>query len=384
MRRPFSRRGAAAVLGAATLGTALLGTAATASAAGPHKSTHVTHAKLAKLQRAVHKAESIPPFVAPGPGFHAAKARGKSVVAVPSSSQIPYCQGIIDDMVKIGKPLGVKVTDYNSTGEVSQWEQAATLAAAQHAGVFTTICGINPASIAPQLRILKKKKVKTVALLGDVSLAAPPSVTAGASIQLAKAARLLVDDAVLSNKGKPFHALILTDYDIFGANAPTKAAERQLKSVCGSRCPFTVRSVPITSWASGIDSTVSSLLTRDQKITSIIALYDGMVPGMVSAVQNAHRPGLKVFTYGASSGVVKLIKSTHGTVAADIGASTPWTAYTQMDQVLRLLAGVRPVPTKDEYPPLRLWDLKNEHAFFSHDAYGKAFARDYKKLWHVG
>lgn len=384
MKRSFGRSGLATALATATFGAAMFGTAASASVAKSHKAANVSATELAKLRAAVIHAAAIPPFVAPGPSFNAATAKGKSVVAVPSSSQIPYCQGIINDMVTIGKSLGVKVTGYNSTGEVSQWEQAATLAAAQKAGVFTTICGIPPASIAPQLRILKQKKVKTVALLGDVSLAAPPSVTAGASIQLAKAAQVLVDDAVLNNNGRPFHALILTDYDIYGANIPTAAAEKQLKTLCGSSCPSTVQSVPIPSWASGIGTTVNSLLTRDPKITSIIALYDGMVPGIVSAVENAHRPTLKVYTYGASSGVVNLIKSTHGVVAADIGASTSWTAYTQMDQVLRLLVGRPPVPTKDEYPPLRLWNLENVSKFSSPAAYGTAFVGNYKKLWHVG
>ena len=113
----------------------------------------------------------------------------------------------------------------------------------------------------------------------------------------------------------------------------------------------------------------------------MIALYDGMVPGLVAAAQNSHRSGLHIYTYGASSGVVKLIQSTHGLVAADIGASTPWTAYTQMDQILRLLSGHKAVPASKEYPPLRLWDPSNVSQFFTSKSYGSAYPGDYLKLW---
>lgn len=345
-------------------------------------SSHAISSRTLKTLKAeLAKESAVPAFVAPGPAFNAKSSKGKKVLAVPSSSEIPYCAGIIASMQTIGKKLGVKVTNYPASGEQSQFQEAATEALAQHDNAFTTICGIDPYLITPQLAKLKAAHIPTIALLGDVSAPTPSIVQGGADIQLGLAAKVLVDDAVVQNNGKPFDVLLLTDYDISGAKVPVKAAQAEVAKICGSACKVTTESVPITSWGSGIGGEVSTALTRDPKTTAIIPLYDGMVPGLVAAAQNAHRSGLHIYTYGASSGVVKLIQSTHGLVAADIGASTPWTAYTQMDQILRLLSGQKAVPASQEYPPLRLWGPGNESQFFTAKSYGSAYVGDYMKLW---
>ena len=381
-RTRSKRQGLAAIALAATL--SVVGAACgTGSQPSPSQPGQLSSAELATLSTVVNQAKGIPPFVAPGPSFNATAASGKTVVAVPLSSQIPYCDGIVKAMQVLGTSIGVKVTNYTSSGAPADWQAAAILAASQRAGAFTTICGIDPASLAPQLANLKAQNIPSVALLGDVSLSVPSTVTAGASIQLNKAADILVDAAIVDNGGKPFHTLILTNYDIYGAHAPTDEAAAHLTSVCGSNCPSTVMSIPHSDWSSAIGSTVSALLTRDPQITAIIALYDGMVAGFVPAVKLAQRPGLKVYTYGASAGVVDLIPSTNGIVAANIGASTDWTAYSQMDQVLRLLTGLPPAPYADEYPPLRLWDSTNVSEFHGTNPYGTAYVSGFNTLWGI-
>ncbi len=325
----------------------------------------------------------MPTFTPPGPSFNASAARGKTTVAVPSSSLIPYCAQTIQQMQAIGKSIGTPVVNYPADSGETSWEQGAELALSTHASAFTTLCGINPADIGPQVAALRAKNVPVVTLLGDVSQPAPSTVSAGTSIQLDKAAQLLVDDAVVQNDGKPFHALVLTDYDLYAASSPVNAAVAQLKKICGSNCPATVASIPETQWTTNIESTVSGLLLKDPKITAVIALYDGMVPGLYPAVQGVRRAGLKVYTYGASQGVVDMISSSNGVVAADIGASASWTAYTQMDQVLRLLAGDKPLPTGAEYPALRMWAPSNVTQFSSADPYGTSYITGFRKLWQV-
>ena len=324
--------GMGALAGCGNLASSSSAEAASAAGSGSGGGGAVSASKLASLKAELAQAAEVPSFRAPGPAFNAKPASGKTVVAVPFNSQIPYCSGLISDMQSIGKGLGVKVVDYTATGEVSQFEAAATEAAAVHASAFTTICGVDPSSITPQLAMLKSKGIPTVALLGDVSLPAPSNVQGVTSIQLVKSAQTLADDAIVQNNGQPFHALILTDDDIFGEQTPTSAAVNELKSVCGSSCPSTVVNVPSSNWQSGVSSQVSAELNRDPKITAIIAIYDGMVEGMMPAVTGAHRAGLHVYTYGASPGVVDLIKSTNGTVAADIGAGASWSALTGMEK----------------------------------------------------
>jgi len=383
LRHGSARRiGAAFAATVAVLVVAACGkTAEDPAASGP---AVVSSSVLASLRTEISQAERVPQFSAPGPSFDASKARGDTTVAVPSSSLIPYCTQTIQDMISIGKSIDTPVIDYTANSGQTSWEQAAELALSSHASAFTTICGINPADISPQISALRAKSVPVVSLLGDVSEPAPSTVSAGTSIQLDQAARLLADDAIAANDGKSFHTLVLTDYDLYAASSPVSAAVAEFKKVCGSSCPATVQSIPQTSWTTSIESTVSGLLTQDPKITAVIALYDGMVPGLYPAIESAHRSGLKVYTYGASQGVVDMIGSTHGVVAADIGASASWTAYTQMDQVLRMLTGQKALSTSVEYPALRLWTPSNAAQFNSADPYGTSYITGFRQLWRVG
>jgi ribose transport system substrate-binding protein len=373
---------AGAIVVAGTLAAA--GCSKTAgTSAGNSGSQVVSDAALASLKSQMATAEAVPSFAPPGPAFDASKAKGKTIIAVPSSSEIPYCAQTIQQMVSIGQSIGVPVTNYTAN-DPTAWAQAAQEALSTKAGAFTTICGIDPSQISPQISALHTAKIPVVTLLGDVSLPAPSTVSGGTSIQLDKAADLDVDDAVVNNDGKPFHTLVLTDYDIYGANSPTAAAVAQLKKLCGTSCPATVMSVPIPDWTTTIESTVSGALLKDPKITSVICLYDGMVAGFLPAVQGAHRADLKIYTYGASQGVVDMITSTHGVVATDVGAGAPWTAYTQMDQVLRVMAGEPALPTGDEYPALRMWVPSNASQFNGSNPYGTSYASGFMKLWQEG
>ena len=233
-----------------------------AAAVRQHPARDLELSELSSLKAELTKESAVPPFVAPGPAFKATSSKGKSVLAVPSSSEIPYCSGIISSMQTIGKKIGVKVTNYPASGEQSQYQAAATEALAQQDNAFTTICGINPSLITPQIKKLTTHHIPTIALLGDVSAPTPSIVQAGADIQLGLAAKVLADDAVVQNGGKPFDVLLLTDYDISGASVPTNAAKAEVAKVCGSACKVTTQSVPITSWSSGIGSTVSTALLR--------------------------------------------------------------------------------------------------------------------------
>ncbi|MBX5467220.1 MAG: hypothetical protein K6U14_06965 [Firmicutes bacterium] len=359
--------------------------AAGPSAAPATSALAVSPARLARLRELVSQAQSVPPFVPPGPPVNAALAKGDRVVVFPSSSEISYCADEANDLVALGKTLGISVTNFTTTGQPTQWVQGALQAIATHANAFAMTCGIPPSALTPQLNLAQQDHVATILdQLYDPSLPVPKDVTAATGIPLYQAERLIVDDAIVQNGGRPFHALILTADDLISGPGAAKAAEQELKAQCGQACPYTVLNVPVADWTTRMQSDVSAALTADPKITAIIALFDGMVPDTVPAAEAAHRPGLHIYTYGAGAGVVKLIETTHGLVAANIGASSEWAAYVLMDELLRVLTHSAPAPATRDYPPLRMWTPSNVSQYFApNGGYGTQYITGFDRLWGV-
>ncbi|MBX5465916.1 MAG: hypothetical protein K6U14_00265 [Firmicutes bacterium] len=359
-------------------------TAPAAPSAAAQPAAAVSPATLAHLQALVAQAEATPTFVPPGPPVDAAKARGDKVEIIPGNSEISYCADEANDLVKLGQSLGIPTSNYATTGRPSQWVQGVLQGFATHVNAIDLSCGITPAALGPQLQVAKQNHVATILAEWYLPNQPVPSAVTGATGTFQdQAEQLLVDDAIVQNHGKPFHALILTADDAIAGPGAAEAALQEFQKRCGQACPAQIINIPLSEWGTRIQSTVSSALTADPKVTAIIAVFDGMVPGALPAMEAAHRPGLKIYSYGAGAGVVRLIQTTHGMVAADIGPSANWAAYALMDEDLRVMTGQKPLPPNKEYPALRMWTPANVSQYFTPDGYGTSYITGYDKLWGI-
>lgn len=346
----------------------------------------LSSSQLATLKRIVAHAQAIPRFSPPGPAVKASAARGDRVLAFPSNSEISYCSTELKDLVKIGQRLGIAVTNFSTTGQPSQWVQGALQAVSARDDAFAFTCGIPAKVIRPQLLKARQEKVGTILdQQYNVNDPPPPLVTAATGIPLLKAERLLADYAMIKNHGKPFHVLVLTANNIVSGVAAADAVKKEFRKRLGSDAPVRVINVPVADWATRLQSTVSSALQNDPKITAVIACFDGMVPNTLPAVEAARNPSLKIYTYGAGPGVVKLIKTTHGVVAADVGASANWAAYVLMDEFLRVITHQQVAPPNEDYPPLRMWTPDNVGQYFAvGGGYGSRYVAGFRRLWGLG
>ena len=333
-------------------------------------------------------AEKVPAFVAPGPAFSVKSLKGTKMVVMPSSSAISYCAGIASDSVTIGKSLGIAVTNVSTAGQVSQWQSGALQAATLGAKAMGLICGIPPNVMAPQLKVLKAHHVAPV-FDQALDLGSPiknPKMPAGSyatGIPEARAMRILVDQAIVDHHGKPFHSILLTSSDIYIEPSVLAATEAELRTQCGKACSFTVVNIPIADWGTRVQSSVASALAKDPKIQAVLTLFDGMDEGALPAVESAHRPGLKIYAWGAGEGILKLEQtSAHGLIAGDIGCGATWAAYALMDQMLRVGAHHAPASAAKEYCRPRLFTPGNVKQFFSKtNGFGNGFVTGYRKLW---
>lgn len=355
---------------------------ATASPAGRAGRT-ISTSTLARLRAAIRQAEAIPRFTAPTAPVNASKARGKSFVTIPLNSEIPVCAGITSVMEQLGKKLGVKVVNFANNGSPVVWAQGVEEAVHNHLNGIALVCSLDPAAVTAQLKAAHAAHIPVMAgQLVNVGQPIPPLTTAAVGQVFDQAARVLVDDAIVNHGGHPFNALYVSSPDAYSNAEMYASARSELSRQCGPACKLTTVSVPISQWATAMQSTVASALLANRNITTVFMPYDGAVPLALPAFTSSKRPGLKVYTYGTSANVVKLILTTHGLIAADYGIAAIWPAYTDMDQMLRLMTGQRPMPPSVDVTPGRLFVASNAKQFAARNAgAGTAFIKGYEKAW---
>lgn len=353
----------------------------------------VSAAKLAQLKAIVTKAEQVPQFTPTGPAFNAAAAKGSKMLVMPSNTGIAYCADIASGVAALGKQMGISVTNISTSGTVSQWTAGALQGVTAGANAEGLICGIPPAVVAPQLQVAKQHNISVV-FDQSYDLGAPASylkkelAPAGVyqtGVPESQAMRVLVDQSIVDNGGKPFDTLIMTSSDIFIEPGILAATENELKTQCGSACGYTVRNIPIADWATRTQSTVASALAADPNIKSVMVLFAGMtVTGGLAAVEAAHRPGLHIYEWGAGNGDMQQILPAHGIVAGDIGCGSDWTYYNLMDQMLRLVTHHPAIPPTTEACKTRLFTPANASQYFTKGGgWGTSYVTGYEKQWKL-
>lgn len=358
-----------------------------AAAVGPQSASVVPNAKLKQLRAAVLQVEKVPVFKPNGPAIDASAARGTKMMVMPSNSSIAYCSDIAKGVAKLGKTLGISVTNISTNGTPSAWGSGLLQSITAGANASGLICGIPPAVVGPQLQVAKQHHTSVV-FDQSWDIGAPfhiktPTGTYQTGVPNSLALRRLVDMAVVANKGKPFHSLIMTSNDIYIAKGIQAATIDELKKDCGSACKYTVRDIPIADWATKTQSTVASALTKDPQINSIFIFFSGMtVTGGLAAAQGVHRPGLHIYQWGAGAGDLKQMETQSGNIiSGDIGCGSAWSSYVLMDQMLRLVLNKPAVNPRKGACAMRLFTRKTVGQYFKNGGFGTSFVKGYDKLW---
>jgi ribose transport system substrate-binding protein len=375
----------AAIVTASLLVLAGCSTGGTTSGGG---GTAVSASTLASLQKTVDDAQKSPTFASPGPSLNLGSSlKGKKIMVIPVSSEIEYCAHISDDLVKLSTTLGMTATNFeNSTGPAG-WIQGVNQAINQHYDAIALVCGIDPATIAPQMAAAKAAGIPVVDFhLNDESVATPDTISASTSLPDHTAMKLSVDAAVLAGKGKAIEAMLITSNENVPAPGMVKAAQAEMTKVCPS-CTLNVVNIPISDWATKIQSTVSSTLISRPKTTAVILVYDATVPLALPAVKSSGRTDVKIYGFGGTISSLKLMQSSKGLVGGIAGTTNEWwPTYTTMDQLVRVLSGAPALPASKAVTPLRFWTPSNvgELSTQMSDSYiNSTFGDEFKKLWGV-
>lgn len=378
---------------AAALALASCSTGTTSTSTFSTGGTAVSSATLASLQSTIVQAEETPAFSAPGPPVSASALQGKSVLVMPVNSEIDACNTQAQDYKALGSQLGLNVTVFNDQGIPTQWMAGIEQATNDHDSAIVALCGVVPGLVASQLQAAHAAGLSFIdGNYNETNNYAGLDGETGVNTQQG-----ITDDtdyAILQQNGKPLHALVVTSSSIIQGQAGAAAAASAIHSACPSKCSVDNLDIPIQDWAvpgsTGVASQVHAQLEAHPDINAVIIVFDGMVQFAYNSVAEMHRPGLQIYTWGASRTVEAYMLEHGSIIAANSGPDQEWDAWEAMDQTIRLLSHQPAASVNNEVAPNRFWTEQNVSEFFGPGGTygntgfgGTAFINGFDNLWSV-
>ena len=396
-RRRRVARGAAlaTVLALATAALAACSTASSqapagggTSASGAPAASGSQSGAQAAAQAKIAAAAALPKFTLNAPAFDVTKAKGKTVLNIPITEQIPYVKAVDDEMKRVATKYGVNWINYQNAGTPTDWSKGVDYGIAIHANLIILHSGIDPATVIPAL---ERAKAAGIPVMATHTYQVGQTVPASVSGLLTATTRapfqqsgVLQADYVVAKSGCAAQPVIITASDLLASAPILTGMKDELKSLCPNITPGII-DVPVSQWGTNIKPDVQSYLVKAPSTDWVMASYDDMVIPTAAAISAVNKStSVRVTSYNGTPANVKLIED--GNVfAADMGESIPWLAWSVDDQAFRILSGVSPVQSGDEGTPLRVIDHSNVAQFGTppgNDAgYGTAYVAGYEALW---
>jgi ribose transport system substrate-binding protein len=248
--------------------------------------------------------------------------------------------------------------------------------------VSAIILGAPPEQLGPQLRQAKAAGIPVDVLhLYDRVMPTPRDVTSTVFAPFTEAARLMADWVITDTNGKA-DALILTDNSVPPSKYIVSAMRTELRAHCPS-CKATVVDVPAADWATKMQSATQSALLADPGINYVVPIYDSASQFVIPGIRAAGRSDrVRIASYNGTPFVLENIR-TKSTVAMDVGESQAWIGHANMDQVLRMITGHKPLPAAQT--PIRVFNQSNIAAAGNppdpNRAFGNSYVTGYRAIW---
>ncbi len=361
---------------------ALLAGVIGASRTARAQDTDLTPAARAALQAILATGTGETRFTPPGPAIDPSSLKGKLIFTIPSSTAIPFCDVIDRQMDDFAKRLGIRHEVWQTTAQLGQWVQGFTTAISHKADLINVACGLDPATVAPQIREALNKGVPVVAAhtyaLGQPPLADLSSIVYGAYIH---GAELETAWVILKTEGKG-NVLVVTAPSTTSSPFIEKTILGMFAKYC-PRCKVRVSGVNAADWATKVGPTVQSAILSDRQLNYVIPIYDGMVQFVMPAITTTGASDrVKIASFNATPAVLDMIRS-GDVVTFDSGEDTTWLAGAILDQDMRVL--LKQPPIKEYAVGIRAFTKTDVQAAGVPAklgvGYGDSAQKGYEALW---
>jgi ribose transport system substrate-binding protein len=345
--------------------------------------TVVSADTLDELKAQLAEAQAVPEFKAQGPAFSVAPLAGKKILSMPVSSQLKGCDNMARQVVDIAKSVGMTDSTYfQNDGGPAAWVQGMNQAINGGYDGVALVCGIDPASLAPQMAAAEAAGIKVVDMhLADVSEPASDLIAGQTNGEFNRSMAMGVAQSLVEANGNAVDALVITSNE----NPPSIGMEQTVKDeyarLCGDECGVESVNVPIPDYATKLSSTVSSALVANPDIRAVFMVFDAQTTFVVSALK-ASRSEAKTYAFGADEPAIEMMADTSNPMGSDMGPSFPWMAYSGADQLFRVMAGEPAIPAAEAFAPYRMFTPENAGEATPPDyGFGDSYVQGYRDLW---
>jgi ribose transport system substrate-binding protein len=375
-RRSALRGAVAAGLAASVVAISACGGGDEAAKAGGGSNVERAQALVAKYQKA-------PTFSPPGPAFDAAKGmKGKKVMGIGVTDQIPLVKEIEGEMAAQAKRIGFRFTHWQNQGKSDQWVQGINTAIGQKYDTIDLL-GIDPKLVRPQIEKARAAGIKVISShLAGFGWQVPDYIDGAVRLPYREAGRILAAQSIVQSKGK-VNALAIVANDLASSEDVIAGLRDEFAADCPD-CKLRVANVPSTQWATGVQNEVSSGLQRDPNLNYVIPIYDGMSQFAVAGIAVAGKAGkIPIVTFNGTPFALDLVRE--GKVAMNIGENEAWIARAMLDANMRAAMG-QPVPdTTYDKAPLLVFTKDNVASAGTpakqSQGYGDAWQSGFDELW---
>jgi ribose transport system substrate-binding protein len=317
-------------------------------------------AGVTEAKKLVTQEEQPPAFKGPTSKVDIAKAKGKTVYYVSLTEEIPALHewGVV--LAQQLKAAGVTTQKCDAKGSPDGITTCLQQALAAKPAVIVAQA-LDTKFIASYIARAKAAGIKFVtAQTGTPGIPTLSGDDAEVTFDYAQVGRILADWFVADSgctKGGP--QIITSTSSRQPSAAEVVGIQSEVKKLCASLSVPSVQNVLIPDWPTKLATTTRSLLTASPNLKYLLPLYDGMTIYMVPAINGilAAKSSTKVASFNATPVVIQNELAKTSPLAADVGGPNQWYGVALADQVLRVLAGQKPVASEEV--PLRLFTRDN-------------------------
>lgn len=381
-RRLYARSAAAFM----TVSLLVMSGALSATSASASNATAVAKGiALAKSRLAAYT--KLPVFKAPGRAFNARKVmHNKIIFSIPVNSSDQFVQTLEDGIASAAKKVGFKFVDYQNSGNPSQWVTGMNEAISEHVSVIDLLAGINPSTLAPQIKAAKAAGIKVVSSdTYGIGQHADPILNGTVDAPYGQTAKLQADWMTVHSKGRG-QILLIGSGDVAASPFGIAAEKAEFRQVCPDCKVYTI-DIPVADWASQTQTQVQAQLQAHPKLTFISPVYDSQSQFIIPAITTANKVGkVHIVSYDGTPFVLGDMQTEHGSmVQMDVGEDLEWVSLAILDNEMRIAGRLAPVA--NERIPLYIWDVQNVNRAGrppqNNRGYGAADITGYYKLWGV-
>lgn len=334
-----------------------------------------------QAQSVVEEYRAIPEFVPQGEPFDArACMADQRIFSVPITMSIPFVVELTNAMSRAAEEVGFEFTVWENQGGTDAWIQGVNQAVAQGYDLIDVTGGLNPAVVGPQLQEAREAGLLvTTTHLYDESQEQAEMVDQSAKVPFMAAGEVMASWAFVETEGAP-NVLIIGSDDV----VPTAPFVQSIQDTLTAYCPDCTQrylNVPVSEWATRIQSGVQSALLADPNINYILPIYDSMSQFVLPALRISGATDVEIASFNGTPFVLDMVRE--GTVAMDVGESLGWAGYAAIDALMRTACGLE-VPESLGIP-LLIFDEDNvETAGVPADfdsGYGDTHIAGFHALW---